>query len=69
MSPNLHKSFFSPSAAAPAAEFNKCVDPENPAESQVLLHFFALRATKCFQQLPRPSRFSGYDFVIWSAIH
>jgi hypothetical protein len=50
MSPNLHKSFFSPSAAAPAAEFNKCVDAEKPAGSRVLL-----------TQHPRPSRFSGHD--------
>jgi len=50
-----------PQAAAPAAEFNKCVDAEKPAGSRVLLHFFALRATKCFQQHPRPSRFSGHD--------
>jgi len=36
MSPNLHKSFFSPSAAAPAAEFNKRIDAENGRRSRAL---------------------------------
>jgi len=40
---------------------NNRVDAENDCHSRVLLHFFALRATKCFQQHPRPSRFSGHD--------
>ena len=51
MSQNQQKSFFSPSAAASAAEFNKCVDAEKPAGSRVLL-----------AQHPRPSRFSGHDW-------
>ena len=41
---------FSP-AAAPAAEFNNCVDAEKSAGSRVLL-----------TQHPRPSRFSGHDW-------
>lgn len=44
-----HLNHFSP-AAAPAAEFNQCVDAENEAGSRVLL-----------AQHPRPSRFSGHD--------
>jgi hypothetical protein len=40
---------FSP-AAAPAAEFNKCVDAEKSAGSRVLL-----------SQHPRPSLISGHD--------
>jgi len=46
----LQKSVSVSSAAAPAAEFNKCVDAEKPAGSRVLL-----------AQHPRPSRFSGHD--------
>jgi hypothetical protein len=50
-----------PPAAAPAAEFNKCVDAEKPAGSRVLLRFFALRATKCFQQHPRHLAIFAHD--------
>ena len=44
MPQDQQNSFFAPSAAAPAAEFNESVDAENKAGSRVLL-----------AQHPRPS--------------